>query len=33
MPAEKGEVAVPDRAAVLVFVAVVQEVEEGGEVG
>ena len=31
--AEEGEVFVPGGAAVLVFVAVVEEVEEGGEVG
>ena len=33
MSAEEGEVFVPGGAAVLVFVAVVQEVQEGLEVG
>lgn len=33
MAAEEGEVAIPDAAAVLVFVAVVEQVEEGREVG
>jgi hypothetical protein len=33
VPAEEGEVLVPGRAAVLVFVAVVEKVEEGVQVG
>lgn len=33
MPAEEGEVFVPGGAAVLVFVAVVEEMQEGLEVG
>lgn len=33
MPAEEGEVFVPGGAAVLVFVAVVEEMDEGLEVG